>query len=126
LNSVAVVVLRALVDAIAPGSAEVSLGFLLDALLHGLFWAGAGSFVAGIYFWVQALTLIPLSLAYPTAATSYVMIAFLSRYLFDEPLTINRVLGMVLIIGGVALLYRKPAGVRSDARTDTQAEGAAR
>ncbi len=107
LNSAAMILLRAVVGAISTGSGEVSLGLLMQALSNWLFWAGGLCFVGGIYFWVQALKEMPLSLAYPTSAISYIVIAPLAWILFGEPITITRAVGMSIIIIGVAMLYRR-------------------
>jgi len=107
LNAGALIILRALVGVISSDSSIISFKLLVRAISNWLFWAGGGSFVAGLYFWVQSLKVIPLSQAYPTAATSYIIIALFAWYFFDEPITLNRFLGMGIIIFGVAFLYRR-------------------
>jgi drug/metabolite transporter (DMT)-like permease len=107
LNAAALILIRALVGALSPGLGSIGIALFIRAISSWLFWAGALSFLAGLYFWVQSLKVIPLSLAYPSSATSYIVIAPLSWWLFGEPITATRVLGMAIIIVGVALLYRR-------------------
>ena len=112
-NSAALIFLRALIDQIAPADGIITLGFFLGALGSWLFWAGAISFVANLLFWIHAMKHVPLSLAYPTAATSYVLITPFARYLFGEPVTVWRIVGIFAIIVGVTLLYWKPHRVEA-------------
>lgn len=106
-NIAAFLLLRAVTGSISSNSGEISASILFRAMANRLFWAGGVSFTAGLYFWIQSLKVIPLSKAYPTAAISYIIMALLSWYLFDEPVTLSRVIGMVIIIAGVAMLHRR-------------------
>ena len=61
-----------------------------------------------IYFVAAALLLIALknsdlSVAYPIIATSYIWVALLSRYFFNEILTAKNWLGILVILIGVSL-----------------------
>lgn len=61
-----------------------------------------------IYFIAAALLLIALknsdlSVAYPIIATSYIWVALLSRYFFNEILTTKNWLGILVILIGVSL-----------------------
>ena len=112
-NSAALILLRALIDRIAPADGLITVSFFLGALRCPLFWAGAISFVLNMLFWIQAMKHVPLSLAYPTAATSYVIITPFARYLFGEAVTVWRVVGILAIVLGVTLLYWKPRRVET-------------
>ncbi|MFW5776656.1 MAG: hypothetical protein ACOCZB_05135 [Spirochaetota bacterium] len=112
-NSAALIFLRALIDRIAPVGGLISIDFFLAALGNWLFWAGAISFAANLLFWIHSMRHVPLSLAYPTAAASYVILTPFARYLFGEAVTICRVIGIFAIVAGVTLLYWKPRRVEA-------------
>ena len=63
-----------------------------------------------VFYAVAAILLIlslreeELSIVYPIISTSYVWVAILSSYLFNEVLTTQKMLGLGIIIGGVSLL----------------------
>jgi multidrug transporter EmrE-like cation transporter len=56
--------------------------------------------------WLYVLQRLPLSLAYPTFALTYVLIVFISAVVLHEPVTWPKVLGVVIICLGVSVLYR--------------------
>lgn len=69
-------------------------------------WFAFAFYAAGFFTWMKALTREDLSYVYPMASLSYVLIVFYSHFLFKEPLTINKMLGIALIIGGVVIINR--------------------
>jgi multidrug transporter EmrE-like cation transporter len=107
LNTAALIAIRAAVGRLDTGAPSLSIDLLWKVLSDIWFWAGGLSFVAGMYFWIISLKTIDLSLAYPASSISYVLIAVVSYYFFNEPITIARITGMVLVIGGVVLLFEK-------------------
>jgi multidrug transporter EmrE-like cation transporter len=62
----------------------------------------AGAFLA-MLFWIAALAVIELSVAYPFTSASFVLILLISHLLFGEPITTAKVSGMVLIIAGLVV-----------------------
>ena len=72
----------------------------------------------GLSFWMLSLTLsakVPLGIAYAIwAGAGVVLVAIVSWVVFKESLTLLQILGMGLVIGGVALLelgaQHAPAG----------------
>jgi small multidrug resistance pump len=82
--------------------------------------SGAGSFVSqlqnwwtvgglGIYgvsamLYIVALRRIPLSVALPCNAVSYILVALIGHYGFHEALGPQRMVALAIISGGVALL----------------------
>ncbi len=82
--------------------------------------AGEASFVAQLLNWhtlvglilyggaavlyIVALRRIPMSVALPCTAISYVAAAVIGYYGFDEPLGVIHLAALALICGGVALL----------------------
>lgn len=68
--------------------------------------AGICFFVAGFLLWIKVLTREELSYTYPMTSISYVIIVLYSYLIFKETLTVNKVLGMILIISGVIFINR--------------------
>ena len=70
-------------------------------------WTIGGLALYGIaaFFYVLALRAIPVSIAFPSVAFSYVLIALLGNFYFGEALTMAHFAGIFLIVAGVALLY---------------------
>jgi len=66
----------------------------------------AGLLVYAIEFavWFAALSLAPLSLAFPFAALSYCGVVLASRYVLHEPVSARRWFGTVAVAAGVALV----------------------
>ena len=63
-------------------------------------------FVFGASSWIISLTKIPLSLAYPAVSISYLLVAITSYYLFAEPISFYRWLGIIIIIIGVTVMFK--------------------
>lgn len=72
---------------------------LLDPYVISSF---AAAFVASLT-WIAALTKFELSYAYPYMSLSFVLVLIFSFFLFQEPLTLNKVLGVAFI--GVGLYF---------------------
>ena len=67
---------------------------------------GLAIYLAGTVFWLAALSRVDLSYAYPFASLSYVVMLVASWMMFDEKITLSRVIGTVVIGIGVLLIYR--------------------
>ncbi len=57
-------------------------------------------------FWLVVLSRVQLSYAYPMISIGYVLVVFLSWLLFHEHISYSRILGVLLICGGVLLISR--------------------
>lgn len=68
----------------------------------------AGFLLYGIssIIWLFVLKRFPLSVAYPALSLSYIAIILLSWRYFEEPLTLYKLLGSVLIVLGVYVLFK--------------------
>ena len=60
----------------------------------------AAAFLASIT-WIAALTKFQLSYAYPFMSLSFVLVMIISYLLLNEPLTVNKVAGILLIAAGL-------------------------
>jgi len=63
-------------------------------------------YAAGFFTWMKALTKEDLSYVYPMVSLSYVVVLLYSYFLFKEPITLNKWIGIILIIGGVIFINR--------------------
>lgn len=59
-----------------------------------------------VVVWTLALSRVQVSIAYPMLSLGYVAVAFATWWLFGEPLTVNKLVGIGVIIFGVAILFR--------------------
>ena len=75
---------------------------LLDPYVISSF---AAAFLASLT-WIAALTKFELSFAYPFMSLSFVFVLFLSYLLFNEPFTLNKLIGVVFIIAGLYFASR--------------------
>jgi len=68
------------------------------------FLVGYGcAFVASL-FWVLALSRLELSRAYPIMALSFVAITVFGNLFFGEPLTLGKIVGVIVVSIGVAVI----------------------
>ena len=58
-------------------------------------------------FWVVVLSQEELSFAYPLIGLGYVFTAILAKLLFNESLTLVRMLGILMIVAGAYLIILK-------------------
>lgn len=82
-----------------------------DSLLGQLFSPhsiiGLTFYVGAALCYMFALRKLPVSVAFPMVSMSYVLVALLAFWLFDEPLGWGKVLGIALICCGVVLVVRQ-------------------
>ena len=89
-----------------PESFGGKLLFLANARLDPFILSGvAGAFVASL-FWMAAMTKFEVSFAYPFMSLAFVAVLFLSALFFHEPITLGKVLGLLLIIGGIVVTVK--------------------
>ncbi len=67
---------------------------------------GAVFFGLSSLLWIKVLTKSQLSYAYPMVSLSYVVVGIASAVFFNEPVTVNKVLGISAIVAGVFILNR--------------------
>ena len=90
----------------ATGELQLSLDALLNLGLNPLFLLGLGTFGASTFLWLLVLMKAEISFAYPFLSLSYMFVIFGGAVLFGETLTISRVFGVVVIIGGIFIIAR--------------------
>ena len=68
--------------------------------------AGLFSYVVSVMVWILVLSRVQVSFAYPMLSIGYIVNAVAAYYLFDESLSLTRIAGIVVIVGGVYLITR--------------------
>ncbi|MEF3273181.1 MAG: EamA family transporter [Chloroflexus sp.] len=58
----------------------------------------------GAIFWLGVISRVDLSFAYPLLALNYVIILIPSRVLLNEPITLMRLIGALIIVAGVIII----------------------
>ena len=80
--------------------------FLFKVLLDPWVFSGfAAAFVAS-FFWMAAMTKFDISYAYPFMSSAFVLVFLLSVLLFHEPITWQKVVGLLLIVAGIIVTSR--------------------
>ena len=65
---------------------------------------GLALYGAAAFLYIIALRKIPVSVAFPSVSLSYAIVAVAGHFLFGEPFGVKQVAGIILIMGGVALI----------------------
>lgn len=73
-------------------------------------WLGFIGFMGGSVFWLSVISRVPLSLAYPMLALSYVIVVVESWIFLNEGLHPLRVVGSLVVGLGVALVGLSGSG----------------
>lgn len=106
LNSSAQLLLKAGMSQI--GYFEFSLANALPiaykVMLNLPIVGGITLYVVSVVVWLLVLSRVEVSFAYPMISLGYVINAIAAYYLFGEPLTSMRMLGIFIIISGVYLV----------------------
>ena len=73
-----------------------------------LFWIAGAVGVMGVYalLWQQVIARMPISTAYMFKGTSLIFVLLFSVLLFGEAITLNNVIGAVIIIIGIILFAK--------------------
>ncbi|MGZ4994177.1 MAG: EamA family transporter [Methylobacter sp.] len=89
-----------------PYSSFEKVKYLISLLFDPLIFSGfAAAFLASLA-WMAAMTKFELSYAYPFMGMNFVMILLLSSWILNESLTIQKVLGVSLIVLGTIVAAR--------------------
>lgn len=87
-----------------PKGTQLSFDSLLKLLSSKLVLLGFSLYALSTLAWLTALSKGELSKLYPLISINYALALVAGYLLFGEPLTLAKALGVVLIIGGVALI----------------------
>jgi multidrug transporter EmrE-like cation transporter len=109
LNAAAQLLLKAATRAsgvLVSDSGQVSWSAAAELLRAFPLWVGLAFYGVSVILWLGALSRVPVSIAYPMLSIGYVVNAVAAVFLFSEALTTGKVIGIVLIVGGVIILAR--------------------
>ena len=82
------------------------LKFLLSLLLDPVIFSGfIAAFLASLA-WMSAMTKFELSHAYPFMSLNFVVVLLLSGWLLNEPITVQKTVGVSLIVLGTVVAAR--------------------
>jgi multidrug transporter EmrE-like cation transporter len=87
--------------AAAEASATITAQFLNPLTIIGL-----TIYIVAALCYILALKRIPVSIAFPSVAASYAVVAVLAHLLWNEPLGWPQLAGIVLIGGGILLIHQ--------------------
>lgn len=79
-------------------------GGFLTQLFRPTTIIGLGCYGGAALLYIIALRKIPMSVALPCTAASYVVIALIGHFMFGEGLGMQKIAAILLISGGVVLL----------------------
>lgn len=68
------------------------------------FWAAGVLYAAASALWVVILTRVPLSVAYPATTLTIILVPIVSWLMFNDPLNLRMIVGMMTILLGVWLI----------------------
>jgi multidrug transporter EmrE-like cation transporter len=74
---------------------------LVQALTKPMTWLGIVFWAVELVAWMTVLEYVPLSVAFPMMALSYVVIVFAGACLFKENVSFRHAAGVLLITAGV-------------------------
>ena len=77
-----------------------------DQFLDPLTIGGLAIYVIAALLYIVALKKIPVSLAFPSVAASYAVVAILAHFLWQEPFGLPQFGGLVLIGCGIVLIHQ--------------------
>ena len=82
------------------------LSLIGKAALSPIILFGLGLYVVGFVVWLIVLSRVDLSFAYPMISLNYVLVMFFSWLVLGEHLDFTRLIGVLVICAGVAILSR--------------------
>lgn len=86
-----------------PPSISAKLTYLVNLLADPWVLSAFGAAFLAALCWMAALSRLEISRAYPFMGLSFVIILLLSSPLFGEALTPAKVIGVALVIAGIAV-----------------------
>ena len=86
-------------------AAEVS-PTVIAQFLNPLTMVGLAVYIVAALCYILAIKKIPASIAFPSVAASYAVVAVLAHVLWNEPLGWPQLAGIVLIGSGVLLIHQ--------------------
>lgn len=105
INTAAQLLLKAGADRIT--SFDWAQGRLLLTLSTNPYLIMGGiCYVTSVFVWIVVLSRVPVSFAYPLSSIAYITTAIAAVIVFNEYLSLTRIIGILVIVFGVYLITR--------------------
>src|SRR3990167_11057825 len=92
--------------ALKTGSSAATASGQILFLLQPYVILGLSCYFTSAMFYIYSLKQIPLSVAFPCVSLSYVIVALLAHFLWNEPFGLQHMAALFFILLGVFLLVR--------------------
>ncbi|NOG71110.1 SMR family transporter [Roseicella sp. DB1501] len=102
--ALAAAILTSLLGQVLLKAGAVAEGGFLAQLFRPSTLLGLAAYAGAAFLYIIALRRIPMSIALPCTAASYVAVALLGHFLFGERLSLQKLAAIALICGGVLML----------------------
>ena len=89
-----------------PPSLGEKVAFLIALVLNPWILSAMAAGFGALLCWLAAMTKFELSYAYPFMSLAFVLVLLLSVLLFNEALTVGKVVGVLLVMVGIAIASR--------------------
>ncbi|WP_246148439.1 EamA family transporter [Candidatus Accumulibacter phosphatis] len=89
-----------------PDGATSKLWFLLQQFLNPWIMTGLASAFLASLAWMAAMTRFDLNYAYPFMSLAFVIVMGFSVLFLNEPITVQRLLGTLMVVGGLIVMSR--------------------
>ena len=87
-------------------NAEQIFNMVLAVFTNIYLLAGMFSYAISIILWMVVLSKVNVSIAYPFLSIGYIITAVLAYFFLQEPLTLQKIIGILIICLGVFILTR--------------------
>ena len=104
--SLVAAVLFGIVGQIALKSGAMASATIVAQFLNPLTIIGFAIYVFAAFCYVVALKKLPVSVAFPSVAASYAIVAIIAHLLWNEPLGWQQLGGLLLIGSGILLIHQ--------------------
>ena len=98
LNAIAQLVLKKGMSTIGGGK------IVFKIITNPYIIAGMGIYGISILSWLFVLSKVNVSVAYPFLSIGFIFSSIAAYYVFNEPLTIHKIIGIALICAGLVFL----------------------
>lgn len=85
--------------------AENALALFLKAFTNWYVIIGLAAYFIAAATWILVLSRVDLSYAYPMLSLGYIVVLIISAVWLGEAVTLPRIIGTILIVGGVGLIF---------------------
>jgi drug/metabolite transporter (DMT)-like permease len=90
------------------GAFSASLPVLIRTFTDWRIVIGFGLIFSGALFWLGVISRADFSFAYPLLALSYVIAMIPARFILHEDVTLNRVLGaLIVVVGAIVISWER-------------------